>query len=237
MSELPWLDTGELYFPPTHTALQDPNGLLAVGGDLTPERLLLAYQQGIFPWYEQDEPILWWSPCPRAVLVPDNIHISKSLNKRLKRGEYYTTCNQAFEDVIHHCSHTPRDNQHGTWITDEIINAYCHLHKLGYAHSIETWHENELVGGLYGISLGKMFFGESMFSMRSDASKVAFVSLAQNLQSWGYPLIDCQVTNPHLTSLGASEINRDELNHYLEGYTSQEGVKDWATKWQQAKAL
>lgn len=235
MATLPWLDTEELYFPSTNTALQEPNGLLAVGGDLSPSRLLTAYQQGIFPWYEQDEPILWWSPCPRAVLFPPEIHISKSLNKRLRRSEYITTCDQAFESVIELCSQTPRHGQHGTWITDEIIEAYIHLHQLGHAHSIETWHQDKLVGGLYGIAMGKMFFGESMFSLKTDASKVAFTALAQNLDSWGYPLIDCQVPNPHLESLGSTEIDRPELNKYLERYTREKGVENWQSHWQQPK--
>ncbi|MGK0441452.1 MAG: leucyl/phenylalanyl-tRNA--protein transferase [Pseudohongiellaceae bacterium] len=233
MATLPWLDPEELYFPATHTALHEPNGLLAVGGDLSPERLHLAYQSGIFPWYEEDEPIMWWSPSPRAVLFPDKIHISRSLRKRINRQEFKVTCDQAFDQVTQHCALTPRGGQHGTWITEEMREAYSELHRLGHAHSIETWNNGTLVGGLYGVSIGKMFFGESMFSHQTDASKIAFVALAQNLQRWGYPVIDCQISHPHLQSLGSEEINRSELNDFLERYTVKQGIEDWHSHWQQ----
>ncbi|MCR8921833.1 leucyl/phenylalanyl-tRNA--protein transferase [Dasania sp. GY-MA-18] len=231
MTTLPWLDPDELYFPPTDTALTEPNGLLAAGADLNPQRLLLAYQQGIFPWYEPGEPILWWSPSPRAVLFPQHIHISKSLNKRLKRQEFTVTCDQQFIAVIQACADTPRKGQPGTWISDDIIAAYTTLHQQGHAHSVEVWHNDRLVGGLYGINIGQVFFGESMFSHSTDASKIAFVALAQNLAAWGYPLIDCQVANPHLTTLGAEEIDRSRFNHHLQNYILKAGVSDWQANW------
>ena len=237
MATLPWLSPEELYFPSIDTALKEPNGLLAVGGDLSPQRLLLAYKHGIFPWFEQDEPILWWSPSPRAVLFPERIHISKSLNKRLKRSDYTSSCDQAFEQVISHCANTPRGGQVGTWITEEMRKAYTALHHQGHAHSVETWQDGRLVGGLYGISIGKLFFGESMFSHNTDASKVAFVALAQNLQRWDYPLIDCQISNPHLSSLGAEEILRPAFKRYLSTYTVESSIENWAEAWLQPKAI
>ena len=237
MATLPWLDPEELFFPEIEAALQEPNGLLAVGGDLSPQRLLLAYQRGVFPWFEEGEPILWWSPTPRAVLFPENIVISKSLNKRLRQQQYRTSCDQAFDQVIAHCANTVRRGQAGTWITEKMQQAYITLHHQGYAHSIEAWCDDELVGGLYGISIGQLFFGESMFSLKTDASKVAFVGLAQNLQAWGYPLIDCQVSNPHLTSLGAEPIDRQTFKDYLATYTVNKGTENWAASWQQPTAV
>lgn len=232
MGHLPWLNSQELYFPDTSTALTAPNGLLAVGGDLSPERLIYAYQRGIFPWYEQDEPILWWSPDPRAVLIPSNIHISKSLAKCIRKQQFTVTCDKQFNQVIEHCAHATRKNQNGTWITDDVMNAYSHLHRLGIAHSVEVWQDQQLVGGLYGIGLGKLFFGESMFSLVSNASKMAFVALAQNVTRWGFPLIDCQVSNPHLTTLGSQLITRSVFNQYLTKYAQQPSTVNWTDSWQ-----
>lgn len=212
---LPWLNPEELGFPEPESALADPNGLLAYGGDLSVDRLLLAYSHGIFPWFGEDEPILWWSPAPRCVLFPDQVHISKSLKKRLKRGDYQIRCNTAFIDVISACATTPRKDGLGTWINDDMIAAYSALHEQGFAHSIETWHENQLIGGLYGVAIGRVFFGESMFSRAPDASKVALISLAKQLKKWNFSLIDCQVSNPHLISLGAVEISRSEFQEQL----------------------
>ncbi len=195
-------------FPPTAQALTQPNGLLAAGGDLSPDRLLDAYRQGIFPWFGNDDPILWWSPDPRMILVPEEFKISHSLRKTLRRGSYQVRTDTAFEQVMRACA-APREGQDGTWIQEEMIQAYCALHRLGYAHSVETWMEGELVGGLYGISIGKMFYGESMFSRRSDASKIALAHLCKQLQRWDFGMIDCQMNTSHLASLGAREIPRD----------------------------
>ena len=209
------------------TDLSDPNGLLAVGGDLKPERLIAAYRQGIFPWYEDPQPILWWSPHPRAVLFPAKVLVSRSLKKRIKRGEYTVSCDQAFKEVVRSCALTPRRNQDGTWITNDIYQAYNELHKMGVAHSIEVWYQDKLVGGLYGLAIGRIFFGESMFSLRTDASKVAFVSLASQLQQWDFEMIDCQVSNPHLMSLGAEEIDRQLFTRILAANIDREGPKIW----------
>ena len=192
-----------LIFPPPTVAEED--GLLAVGGDLQPRRLLLAYSQGIFPWPHDDMPLMWFSPDPRMVLTPDEARVSRSLRARLRRGEYEVTLDRAFPEVVAACADTPRGDQDGTWITDDIAAAYGRLHELGLAHSVETWHEGRLVGGLYGLSLGRAFFGESMFSRRSDASKVAFVTLSRQLVAWDFAFIDCQVPSEHLASLGARE--------------------------------
>jgi leucyl/phenylalanyl-tRNA---protein transferase len=208
------LDT-ELVFPPVHLA--EPDGLLAIGGDLLPERLLLAYRSGIFPWYE-GEHILWWCPDPRFVLFPKELKISKSIKPLLNSnaparpaGGFDFTINKAFDQVIHHCKETKRPGQQGTWITDEVEKAYCKLHELGYAHSAEVWKNGELVGGLYGIRLGKVFFGESMFSKVSNASRFAFIRYVQQLKEEGIELIDCQVYTEYLESFGARMINRKEF--------------------------
>jgi leucyl/phenylalanyl-tRNA---protein transferase len=198
----------ELIFPPVHLA--GPDGLLAIGGDLSPERLLLAYRNGIFPWYE-GEHILWWCPDPRFVLFPGDLKISKSIKPLLKRNEFEFTTNKAFKQVIHFCKETKRPGQQGTWITDEVEKAYCRLHEPGYAHSAEVWKEGELVGGLYGIKLGKVFFGESMFSKKSNASRFAFVYYVQQLKEEGIELIDCQVYTEYLESFGARMISRKEF--------------------------
>jgi leucyl/phenylalanyl-tRNA---protein transferase len=203
----------ELLFPPVHLA--EPDGLLAIGGDLSPERLLLAYRSGIFPWYE-GEHILWWSPDPRFVLFPKELKISKSIKPLLKKDAFDFTINKAFSQVIHHCKETKRPGQKGTWITDEVEKAYCRLHDLGYAHSAEVWNEGELVGGLYGIKLGKVFFGESMFSKESNASRFAFTKYVQQLQTEGIEIIDCQIYTEYLESFGARMIERKEFIRLLQ---------------------
>ncbi|MCD2453277.1 leucyl/phenylalanyl-tRNA--protein transferase [Methylicorpusculum oleiharenae] len=197
-------------FPPAYLALPDPNGLLAVGGCLSPVRLVNAYRQGIFPWYNPGEPILWWSPDPRLVLFPEKLNVSRSLAKRLRKGDYVVTYDQAFEQVMDGCAE-PRNHESGTWITDEIKDAYIDLHHMGVAHSVEAWCNGELTGGLYGVAIGQVFFGESMFHTRTDASKVAFAFIVEKLRQWNYRLIDCQVKTHHLLSLGAEEIDRQEF--------------------------
>ncbi|WP_447635201.1 leucyl/phenylalanyl-tRNA--protein transferase [Flavobacterium microcysteis] len=199
----------ELFFPPVEEANDD--GILAVGGDLSPERLLLAYKSGIFPWFDDDEPILWWSPPERMVLFPEEFKVSKSMRNILNQGIFKVTFNQNFRDVITNCSAIKRDGQQGTWISEQMIEAYTKLHEMGIARSIEVWQDELLVGGLYGIDLGHVFCGESMFSKASNASKVAFVSLVRKLKEENYKLLDCQVHNSHLESLGAREISREDF--------------------------
>lgn len=199
----------ELFFPDVTEA--DRDGILAVGGDLSPERLILAYQSGIFPWFDSDEPILWWAPPRRMVLFPDELVVSKSMRSILRKEIFTVTFNKDFRGVISNCSQIRRNGQRGTWITSEMIEAYVKLHELGFAKSVEVWQNNELVGGLYGIDLGHVFCGESMFSKVSNASKVAFITLVENLKIRKYKLIDCQVHNDHLESLGAREIERAEF--------------------------
>jgi leucyl/phenylalanyl-tRNA--protein transferase len=224
---LPWLHPSILAFPHPENALDDPNGLLAAGGDLSIERLLLAYRNGIFPWYSHDEPILWWSPNPRCVIFPDQTHISKSLKKHIKRHPewsiHFDTC---FDQVIQNCADTRKET--GTWISDDIIFAYTQLHKAGIAHSIEVFNgDNRLIGGLYGLAIGKLFFGESMFSLETNASKVAFAGLNRQLSRWGFPLVDCQVENDHLLSLGATSISRDEFLNYIDSYIDKPNDHPW----------
>ncbi len=202
-------------FPLACKALREPDGLLAVGGCLSQARLLNAYRHGIFPWYNPGEPILWWSPNPRLVLFPDKLLISHSLHKTLRKNIFSVTFDRAFNDVIAACAN-PRKEADGTWITDEIKVAYNQLHQAGFARSVEVWLGDELVGGLYGIAIGQVFFGESMFHTRTDASKVAFAVLVNRLNSWGYRLIDCQVHSNHLQSLGAEEISRDDFTSLLD---------------------
>ncbi len=204
-----WINESDpdLSFPPIELALDEPNGLLAVGGDLSPERLIKAYGLGIFPWFSHDQPILWWSPNPRAVLFPAQLHVSRSLLKTIRRDNYKITLDRAFADVMQACA-APRPQQAGTWITPEMHTAYLQLHKMGIAHSVEAWLDGELVGGLYGLNIGQAFFGESMFSRANNASKVAFVYLTKQLQAWQFKLIDCQVSSEHLESLGARDIER-----------------------------
>jgi leucyl/phenylalanyl-tRNA---protein transferase len=199
----------DLFFPPVHQA--DDDGVLAVGGDLSPERLLLAYKNGIFPWFEDDDPILWWSPNPRMVLFLDELIVSKSMRNIINRNFFRVTFNQNFKDVISNCQNIKRDGQNGTWITNDMIDAYCKLHELGIAKSVEVWQNDALVGGLYGIDLGNIFCGESMFSKVSNASKIAFIALVNYLKTNNYKLLDCQVYNPHLESLGCREIERKDF--------------------------
>ncbi|MBA9072961.1 leucyl/phenylalanyl-tRNA--protein transferase [Flavobacterium gossypii] len=201
--------TKELFFPPVNET--DEDGILAIGGDLSPERLLLAYKSGIFPWFDEDEPILWWSPEERMVLFPNEFSVSKSMRNILNRGVFKVTFNQNFKEVISNCSSIKRDGQRGTWITDGMIEAYSKLNEMGIAKSVEVWQEDILVGGLYGIDLGHIFCGESMFSKVSNASKVAFISLVKKLKEENYKLLDCQVHNDHLESLGAREIPREDF--------------------------
>lgn len=203
---LPWL-TPEPVFPDPQTALEEPNGLLCAGGDLYPERLQEAYRNGIFPWYEEGQPLLWWSPDPRCVLYFDQLHISRSMRRFLSRKPFRFAFDQSFQGVMAGCA-APRGEDRGTWITADMLAAYQHLHESGLAHSIEVYEGAELVGGLYGVALGRCFFGESMFSRTTNASKAAFIMLARHLAHWGYHFLDAQVTNPHLLSLGATEIPR-----------------------------
>lgn len=211
-------------FPPVARALDAPNGLLAAGGDLSAERLLEAYRSGIFPWFSPGDPILWWSPDPRMVLFPQEFRLSTSLKKTLKRARFKVTTDQAFEQVVRACA-APRASENGTWIVEEMITAYCELHRLGHAHSVEVWIENELVGGLYGVAIGKMFYGESMFSKRTDGSKIAFAHMARQLEYWGFGMIDCQMYTPHLASLGAREIPRAEFVARLQDLINCEPVQ------------
>lgn len=204
-------------FPPADKALREPDGLLAVGGCLSKERLLNAYRHGIFPWYNPGEPILWWSPDPRLVLFPDQLIVSRSLRKTLRKNIFSITFDQAFNEVITACAE-PRKEAAGTWITEEIKQAYNELHELGIAHSAEAWFNDELVGGLYGVALGQVFFGESMFHTKTDASKVVFATLVEQLKSWNYQLIDCQVHTRHLESFGAQEIDRAYFTKLLDQY-------------------
>lgn len=198
--------TKEIKFPKVTQTNED--GILAIGGDLTTERLLLAYKNGIFPWYNEGEPIVWYAPKKRMVLFLNELRVSKSMKQIIRKGNFEVTYNQNFKEVIYQCKTIARNDQFGTWITDEMENAYLKLHKLGIAKSIEIWQNNNLVGGLYGIDLGHIFCGESMFSLVSNASKIAFISLVQKLEKEKYKLIDCQVYNNHLASLGAREISR-----------------------------
>ena len=207
--------TNELYFPSVEAA--NAEGLLAVGGDLSPERLMLAYKSGIFPWYNEDSLILWWSPDPRMVLYPERIKVSKSMRKILKNHQFSLTKNCCFEAVIDQCALAKREGQEGTWITDEMKDAYLKLHEMGYAKSYEVWQDGKMVGGLYGIDLGHIFCGESMFSTVSNASKFAFIQLAEELHQKKYSLIDCQLYTKHLASLGAEEIPRTEFIKILNG--------------------
>jgi leucyl/phenylalanyl-tRNA--protein transferase len=206
---IPWL-RGAAPFPPVERARDDLGGLLAAGGDLSPRRLLEAYSRGIFPWFSEDEPILWWCPDPRMVLYVDEFHVSRSLARRLRRNEYEVRVDTAFEAVMRACAE-PRPGQDGTWIQPEMIDAYVRLHELGHAHSVESWRDGELVGGLYGVWLGRVFFGESMFMRATDASKVALAHLVQQMRQRGALLIDCQMETEHLASLGARPVPRAQF--------------------------
>lgn len=218
-----WIDSRDKTnrFPDVRLALREPDGLLAIGGDLSPQRLEAAYRRGIFPWYNHDQPILWWSPDPRAVLFPDRLKISRSLRKTLRKQVFTVTFDRAFTEVIEACG-GPRKNDGlidpGTWITPEMMQAYTLLYEKGLAHSVECWRDDELVGGLYGVAIGQVFFGESMFTRVTDASKVAFVHLVRQLNRWGYSLIDCQIYSAHLESLGAESIRRERFIQLLDQY-------------------
>jgi leucyl/phenylalanyl-tRNA--protein transferase len=224
---IPWLDRNTP-FPPAETALHDPNGLLAAGADLSPERLLSAYRQGIFPWFSEGEPILWWCPDPRMVLYPQQLKVARSLRKVLRNAAYEIRFDTAFEEVIAACA-APRDGQRGTWITSQMQGAYCALHRLGYAHSAETWIEGELAGGLYGVAVGGIFFGESMFTRVRDASKIAFVCTVRRLQEDGFQLVDCQFHTEHLETLGARPIPRaDFLRQVRELVHNSRSIGNWS---------
>ncbi|WP_022962514.1 leucyl/phenylalanyl-tRNA--protein transferase [Halopseudomonas pelagia] len=210
MLQLTWLDEQNLEFPPAALALDEPPGLLAVGGDLSPARLIKAYRCGIFPWYQDGQPLLWWCPHPRTVLLPRQLHVSRSLRKQLKHNPFRLSMDSAFAEVLRGCAE-PRDYTDATWITEEMQQAYRKLHQLGIAHSVEVWEQEQLVGGLYGLALGKVFFGESMFSRRTNASKIAFVHLVTQLEAWGFELIDCQMPTDHLFSLGAHSVSREDF--------------------------
>jgi len=226
MGRLTWLTADSIEFPPASRAMQSPNGLLAAGGDLSPARLLNAYRHGIFPWYSEGQPLLWWCPDPRTVLAPDELHISRSMQKFMRQTGFTVTRDQAFSQVMTACA-APRRDAHGTWITPAMQAAYCELHKLGHAHSVEVWDGTELVGGLYGLALGKAFFGESMFSIRTNASKLAFISLAQHLQRCEFKLIDCQMPTDHLFSLGAKSLPRAVFLQELQSLCTSSETDSW----------
>lgn len=221
-----WIDPRDhnVDFPDVSLALDEPDGLLAIGGDLKPQRLMAAYAHGIFPWYNAGQPILWWAPNPRAVLFPQRLKISRSLRKTLRKQIFTVTLDKAFNEVVEACSQ-PRDydTQPGTWITREMKQAYQQLHKQGDAHSVECWRDGKLVGGLYGVAIGRVFFGESMFSRCSDASKVAFVTLTRQLADWGFGLIDCQIHSQHLESLGAETIERNRFTDLIKEFCALPG--------------
>lgn len=224
-----WLERSTNDFPPLHKALRQPNGLLALGGTLSSQRLIAAYRHGCFPWYAPGQPLMWWSPDPRTVLFPEKLHIPRSLKKNLRRNLYKVTYDQAFAEVISACAE-PRDNQPGTWITTEMQHAYLELHRQGYAHSVEVWHQQQLAGGLYGIAMGQLFFGESMFARMDDASKVGFVTLVQDLQAAGFILIDCQMPTAHLQRFGAEDISRTRFARYLQENLDTESSMQWRAR-------
>lgn len=230
MAHIPWLNPHSLSFPSTEFALEEPDGLLAAGGDLSPDRILAAYRHGIFPWFSAGDPILWWSPNPRTVIFPKDLHISRSLRKTLRQAAYRVTFDRCFTQVMRACA-APRSYANSTWISKDVIAGYTALHVRGYAHSVEVWLEDELVGGLYGVALGKIFFGESMFSRADNASKVGFAHLVRQLLAWDFQLIDCQVANDHLLSLGAIEIPRKEFLRFLVDFTNEPNVfgSHWST--------
>ena len=213
-------------FPPPQLATKE--GLLAIGGDLSPKRLLQAYRNGIFPWYSEGEPILWWSPDPRLVLYPNELRVSRSLNKVINKGDFQVTIDRAFKAVITECAQVRLDNHEGTWIVTDMVQAYCRLHECGFAHSVEVWKQDQLAGGLYGVSLGKCFFGESMFTRITNASKVALVALVKHLKPFNFAFIDCQITTGHLTRFGAREIPR---TRYLTELANALKEATWQGKW------
>ena len=227
---LPWLASGKSpHFPDTYLALEDPNGLLAAGGELSPEWLKKAYSSGIFPWFSEGDPILWWSPTPRCVLYPERFHLSRSMRKTLRKLDYEIHVDKHFESVMRRCA-APRADEAGTWISEQMISAYTALHRQGIAHSVEVHIDNKLVGGLYGISIGRVFFGESMFSDVRDASKIAAYHLCAELEKANYAVVDCQIYNPHLESIGAVEIGRETFDALLEQCTKDPARDPWAHK-------
>ncbi|MEM8844530.1 MAG: leucyl/phenylalanyl-tRNA--protein transferase [Pseudomonadota bacterium] len=233
---LPWLDPRDPHypFPSAEDALDSPEGLVAAGGDLSPTRLLRAYREGLFPWYEEDQPILWWSPNPRGILYPKKFIAHKSLLRTLKRKNWKVTYDEAFQNVMIACSE-PRSYSRGTWITQDMIHAYCHLHQLNHAHSFEVWNEyDQLIGGIYGISIGAIFFGESMFSRETDTSKVALLYLSAYLDHWRYQLVDTQLPSDHLKSLGGEQLARNEYLNQLALHTQQAASN---TAWQKGLKL
>lgn len=223
---LSWLKRDTLDFPPLSRALREPEGLLAAGGDLSPERLVSAYRHGCFPWYQEGQPILWWSPDPRTVLLPEELHVSRSLAKLMRQQRFEVTFDQDFASVVEACA-GPRDCADGTWITDSMRAAYVELHRRGIAHSVEVRADGELVGGLYGLAMGRLFFGESMFSHADNASKVGFVTLVEHLRAWGFVLIDCQMPTRHLHSFGARAISRETFAGYLDRHLDGPSSADW----------
>lgn len=227
-----YLYPDEIEFPPANLALEEPNGLLAIGGQLSPQSLFNAYRNGLFPWYGPEEPILWWTPNPRSVIFVDNFHCSKSLNKLIRQKKYQTTIDKAFDAVISSCRQIYRPGQNGEWLSAEMVAAYRHLHhQHGLAHSVECWDGERLIGGLYGIAIGKVFFGESMFSYQANASKLAMAHLVEQLNNWGYALIDCQVESEHLNSLGAVNIPRKQFIDLLNSYCEQQSSSSpWPAK-------
>lgn len=204
-------DISDAPFPPAELALREPDGLLAVGGDLSPVRLLNAYAGGIFPWFSEGQPLLWWSPDPRMVFRTNGVHLSSRFRRELRASSWQIRADTAFSEVMQACAQAPRPGQDGTWITDDMHRAYVELHRLGYAHSVEVFDDDQLIGGIYGVAIGRMFFGESMFSGRSGGSKVALAALARTLNDWGWPLIDAQVENPHLMRMGAEHLPRADF--------------------------
>lgn len=230
MSTIVWLtDDDAVSFPPVTSALTEPEGLLAAGGSLSPARLIAAYERGIFPWYAQGQPILWWSPDPRAILLPQDLRISRSLRKRMRNAGIETRLDSAFAGVIRECS-APRVCGDGTWLTAEMIAAYTHLHELGFAHSVESWLDGRLIGGLYGVCLGSVFFGESMFSREPDASKIALVRLIDEARARRIVLIDCQIESPHLRSLGSKSIPRAEFTALLAQHCRPHKAGKWSER-------
>lgn len=224
---LSWLPRRTLDFPPLEQALREPNGLLAAGGDLSPDRLLSAYRHGCFPWFQEGQPILWWSPDPRMVLLPAELHVSRSLRKTQRRGHFEVSFDRNFAAVIQACA-GPRSYADGTWITPAMQAAYLELHRRGIAHSVEVWQDGQLVGGLYGLAIGRLFFGESMFSRATDASKIGFITLVEQLRDCGFVLIDCQMHTSHLASFGARQLPRTEFAAYLARHLDQPGSSPWA---------
>lgn len=222
-----WINRQSDTFPPLEFALRSPNGLLALGGDLSASRLISAYRHGCFPWYSEGQPLMWWSPDPRTVLFPNELHLPRSLRKTMRSARYQVTYNQSFDAVIAACAE-PRSSDGGTWITPVMQAAYCELHRLGHAHSVEVWHQQQLVGGLYGIAMGQLFFGESMFARMADASKTGFATLVQDLRQAGFVLIDCQMPTEHLARFGAREIPRSEFQQYLQQHLDLPTTMRWS---------